>query len=187
LAQSSVFFGGKSGRFALWFLGLLAFLLCLISLLALAKCFSPRPSVTVVISDYGIYDAIVETTGDWSRGIPVAITGVGGIVHDETTSEIPMRDEIYWGYRATIANQGDKPVTVFSIARHPPVTSPDGKTTTEDRSRPQILHPHESMKACNLRFFMDRCRFEFVPGEWTLEFSVDGQVASSKTFTVYQP
>jgi hypothetical protein len=154
--------------------------------LALAGCFGRQP-VTVAIADYGTYDAVVETSGDWSRGVPVDITAIHNLVHDQTAYKIPARGDVNWGYCADITNNGDRPVKVLTIFSHPPITTPDGKTTTEDKGARATVNPGQTIKESSIWYFLDGCSFEFVPGDWTIEISVDGKIQASKTFQVYAP
>jgi len=159
--------------------------ICLLAVLLLG-CSKHQP--TVAISDYGTYDAVVLTKGNWKLGFPVQIADVTDLKHKDTTTKIPCQDGIYWGLRAKVTNSySDRPVRVSFSIKHPPFTSPDGKTSAEETSPVAVLEPNQTIDVPSLWFFIDSCPFEFVPGEWTFQIIVDGKVEASKIFEVYKP
>jgi hypothetical protein len=156
-------------------------------LLVLAVVGCSKPPATVTLYDYGIYNGIITTTGDWKQGTPVSITSIDNLVHKETTTRIPARPGVYWGFRAIVTNKSDKPVEVVSLQKHPPITTPDGKTSSEDLGGKFTLPPGQTSQTVSMWFFIASCPHEFVPGQWTWEIDIDGKAQMIKTFDVYKP
>ena len=157
-------------------------------LLVLVMTGCSRQPVSATITDYGTYDAIIVVKGTWKLGFPVAIDSVENLNHKDTKMKIPAKDGVYWGYRATVFNAStDKPVEISMVITHPLITSPDGKSSTEDKSYVSTLNPTQTVELQNMWFFIDSCPYEFVPGTWTLKVLADGKPVAVKSFEVYTP
>ena len=159
----------------------------ILSLVALILAGCSRQTGPVTITDYGTYDAVIVEKGDWKLGLPVSLDSVSDLTHRETTTMIPAKHGVYWGLRASVTNRTEKQVEMYTLITHPPITSPDGKTSTQDKSEVSTLDPGQRVDCECMWFFIDSCPFEFVPGAWTCQVVVDGKVETSKEFEVSKP
>jgi hypothetical protein len=159
-------------------------LLILVFALLCVSCGAKRPGITV--QDYGLYDAVILTSGNWKLGIPVSIASVTGLEHRETVLRIPAEDGRYWGFRALLSNPTDRTVRVTYDIRHPEFTTPDGTAMTEV-SEEFDLPAGASTTPEFLWMFIEGCEHEFVPGPWTFQIQFDGRPALTKTFEIYKP
>ena len=142
---------------------------------------------TAKVTDYGVYDAVVMTSGNWRLGLPVSIATVSGLKHQQTATRIPAENGRYWGMRVRITNpQKDKAVTVRFTLDHPEFTAPDGKKSRQETEELEVP-PGEAFEGPLLWYFIAGCEFEFIPGTWTRSVFIDGQQVIKKEFEIYKP
>ncbi len=144
-----------------------------------------QPAVS--ITDYGTYSAVVVVEGNWVLHRPVSIASVDELKHLTTTTTIVAQDGTYWGMHVSVENPSDRSVKVVCKITHPPITTPDGKTTTEDDSPPFDVNAGQTAVAESIWFFIKECPYEFVPGKWTMRVTVDGNAVATKEFNVVKP
>ena len=153
--------------------------------LFLVSCSDKQPNARII--DYGVYDAVILTSGKWQLGIPVTIASVAGLEHQQTVSQVPAEDGRYWGFRARLTNpQSNQPVKVEYTISHPEFTTPDG-TKSSIVEHEFELPPGDSITEDFLWFFIKGCEHEFVPGTWTLQILLDGRAVITKAFQIYKP
>ena len=158
----------------------LLFISCL-----LVACGSKAPSARIV--DYGIYDAVLVTSGNWKLGIPVTITSAHGLKHQQTVTRVPTESGRCWGFRALLSNPlKDRSITCVHKIDHPEFTVPDGTKQT-NQSQELELAPGETITQNFMWFFIEGCEHEFLPGTWTHRVILDGREVIRKEFEVYKP
>ena len=99
------------------------------------------------ITDSGTYSAVVLVQGNWKLGKPVSIASVDNLAPLKPTTSIEARDGVYWGFRANLANPLARDIKIVCKITHPPITSPDGKTTTEDVSEEIVIGARQTATA----------------------------------------
>jgi Domain of unknown function (DUF3859) len=139
------------------------------------------------ITDCGTYSAVVLVQGNWKLGKPVSIASVDDLAPLKPTTNIEARDGVYWGFRANLVNPLAREVKIVCKITHPPITSPDGKTSTEDDSGEKVIGAGQTATAENMWFFISECPYEFVPGKWKLSIECEGKVLVEKEFDVHAP
>jgi len=143
----------------------------------------PRASVT----DFGVYDANVTISGDWSKGQPVQIESTENLKLRSSVTRVPCAGGSYWGFRVHLVNPPHElPVSCTWEIIHPEITSPDGTKTTVE-SQNFTLQPGEAVDQEFIWYFIDACPFEFVPGKWKMRVLMDGKMRLEKDFDVYKP
>src|SRR5215475_2196730 len=100
--------------------------------LPLASCGPTAPSAKIL--DYGTYDAVVLTRGDWRLGIPVSLVSVEQLEHREDSTRIPCQDGSYWGMRVELSNPTNEPIKFIRICQHPEFTDPAGNASSIETS-----------------------------------------------------
>src|SRR4051812_30765015 len=80
-----------------------------------------RPKTpTAKMIDYGVYDAVVLTSGKWKLGMPVTIASVTGLKHQQTVTRIPTENGRYWGVRVQLTNPSkNRSVVCRTTLDHP--------------------------------------------------------------------
>jgi hypothetical protein len=79
----------------------------------------------------------------------------------------------------------DRPVKVRVEWEHPEFATPDGKKTTSQVDNLEIKDPVSVSQF--FWSFIDECKYELVPGKWTLRVFVNGRLAVKKVFDVQKP
>lgn len=164
---------------------MLSRLLPLLLALLLVSCRSKTPSAT--LSDYGTYDAVILTSGNWKLGVPVTISSITGLKHQQTTSRVPIGDGHYWGFRARLRNPFKSRAVKFRYTiDHPEFTNPDGTKSSSETQELEVA-PGDSVEQHFLWFFIEGCEHEFLPGTWTQRLFLDGSEVIRKDFEIYKP
>ena len=110
-------------------------------------------------------------------------TGPGRSVFEKRTTEIPAVQGTAFGMRYRVEGIPDgKGVKVEEILRHPPLTRPDGKVITEERTEVRAV-PEEGVIDQKFLYLLSE-PYEVVPGEWSLIVALDGVEAIEQHFNV---
>ncbi len=158
--------------------GLLAAVLCLVSLQATPAWARIHGDVV----DYG------ETTAERERTTPqtrddqslVARTVVEGIRYVSHTSHLTAQLCSRFGVSVLLVPEaGDElPGQLIVVVTHPRITRPDQVSSIRDSFPTPVI---EGSAYAGWTFDHP---WELQPGDWTVEFTLEGQVVASKTFTV---
>ena len=153
--------------------------LFLTSLLLLTQPAAAR-GVSVTILEHGLYTA--EVVGQQRESSGVVTDLLANLCHVATTSTVPMRPHVHFGFRYRI--DGSDPGTpadltlavTFPEAVHPP--SALGPLKRHER---HSVVPVGAVSYTGYSFDLD---WEFVPGVWTLEVLQGERQLAAMSFTV---
>lgn len=161
-----------------------SFWLCLVAAIAFAGCADNTPA-DVKVLDYGIYDAVLVTSGSVALGQELEIVAVSGLTHRETTTSIPTQDNTYFGVRLdpkTLPSQFK-----LRIEYEHPTFSKDGQkakepvTVTVTEAEAKARGDFEGRA---LWYFLEGMEYEMVPGKWVFRVLIDGQLVANQEFNV---
>jgi hypothetical protein len=149
---------------------------------------SPPSKPVVRIIEFGT----VRLAGPFERHVdPNSATGFtssgpGNSVFLKRTTEIPATQGVAFGMRYRIEGiPGGESMTVEEILRHPPLTRPDGKIITEERT-PVRTAPEKGV--IDQKFLYNLSEpYEVVPGKWSLVVAIDGVEEIEQNFTLAPP
>jgi hypothetical protein len=151
----------------------------LASLVVLALPAAAREA-RVTIIEHGLYTADVVGQQRDSTGVITAL--LDNLCHVATTSTVPMRPRVQFGFRYRIEGVDvGEPVDLtlsvtFPDAAHPPA----GLGPTRRHQRNALVHAG-TVSYTGYSFDRD---WEFVPGIWTLEVLQGGRLLGGMSFTV---
>lgn len=146
---------------------------------------SQEPSAMIV--SHGIYDAQIFTKSDLPRKISVEVDYIDKVQLKETTTRIPCRAGVNFGIEVEIYNPSPfSQVHAVAIMTHPPITSPDGTTLTEDETDLGVFD-FGRQQVPYLWCFLKEQPYEYVPGTWSLRIEIDGRESAKCDFEIYQP
>ncbi|MDT8283620.1 MAG: DUF3859 domain-containing protein, partial [Gammaproteobacteria bacterium] len=143
------------------------------------------------VFEYGIYNA--QRKG---RIVGSLTTDTGKVVRQpvlefsEATDRIPLIKGTYFAYRYRIIDlpkvEAKKPIVeVRKVLIHPPMTLPDGTTSTGwDRVARARTTAGQVIAFDGYAFNED---YELVQGDWTFQIWFAGKKLLEQTFTTYQP
>lgn len=155
----------------------------LLALFALG-CADNTPA-DVKVLDYGIYDAVLVTSGSVALGQDLVIEYVSGLTHRETTTTIPRETNTYFGVRLD-------PKTLPSrfklrIEFEHPTFSKDGQKATEPVTVTVTeveVKVRGDFDGAALWYFLEGMEYEMVPGKWVFRVLIDQHLVANQEFIV---
>lgn len=158
-------------------------LLAIASALLGAVVALPCRAASVSIVDHGIYQLELSGVRRPSESDPTGFQeSYVAAKQTEETDNVCARLGLAFGFRFIVsddARAGALPVT--SVVRYPPPGITNARKVTYEKAE------YREVVAVGARasfFYSFDERWEMVAGEWTLEVQVDGQVLTSRTFTI---
>jgi hypothetical protein len=152
----------------------LAFLALLV---ALAQPAAAR-EVSVTIVEHGLYTA--EVVGQQRDSSGVVTDLLDKLCHVETTTTVPMRPNVQFGFRYRIDGPVGEPVDLTFAVTFPESVQPPAGLPLQ-RHRRSALQVAGTVSYTGYSF--DQA-WEFVPGVWTLEVLQGERLLASMSFTV---
>lgn len=154
--------------------------LVLTGLLGCAATAAAGEASGIEIVEYGLYTA--DVTGQLRDSNGVISNVVENLCHVETTTSVPMREAIHFGFRYRVDGPvpGDA-VELTMTVRFPSAVRPAGAV------KPLTRHERGATLAVGTvsytGYSFDQA-WEFMPGTWTLEVLQHGRKLAEKSFTV---
>ncbi len=160
---------------------------CVPAILALeAAAAVTKSMVSGTVLEYGIY----EYRGE-SHTVPSPGAATGTVTHGsaenirfvETTTVVPLRQGIHFGYKLRIEGLTDGvPVDVTYRIKHPPITNPKGTRSDISEGRLRIVPAGSSYEMINSYRLSEE--YEVVPGTWTITILLGEQLLAEMSFQV---
>lgn len=158
---------------------MMRWLTLLASLFLLAQPAAAR-EVSVTILEHGLYTA--EVVGQQHDSSGVVTDLLANLCHVATTSTVPMRPRVHFGFRYRI----DGPETGTPVDLTLAVTFPDAVHPPAALGSPKRHLRHSSLPvgAVSYTGYSFDLDWEFVPGVWTLEVLQGERELAALSFTV---
>lgn len=153
--------------------------LALLASLLLAQPAAAR-EVGITILEHGLYTA--EVVGQQHDSSGVVTDLLANLCHVATTSTVPMRPRVHFGFRYRIdgPNVGT-PVDLTLAVIFPGAVHPPAALGPLKRHQHQSVLPIGAVSYTGYSFDLD---WEFVPGVWTLEVLQGERELAALSFTV---
>jgi hypothetical protein len=136
--------------------------------------------VSVTVLEYGLYTA--EVVGQQREASGVVTDLLANLCHVATTSTVPMRPRIHFGFRYRIDGpRSGTPVDLTLAVTFPDAVHPPAGLGPLKRHLRQSVLPVGAVSYTGYSFDLD---WEFVPGIWTLEVLQGERQLAAMSFTV---
>ncbi|MCU7845601.1 MAG: DUF3859 domain-containing protein [Candidatus Thiodiazotropha sp. (ex Monitilora ramsayi)] len=139
------------------------------------------------VTEFGLFNGL-----DKGQTVESKLSGTGKIIRNvtvefaETSTRIPLRKGVYFGYRYWLKLSPDqhRPMLTRRLT-HPEMLMPDGTRVTESERRIKRKATHGIVTALDLYALSEE--YELVEGEWTFQIWFNGKMLVSQRFITYWP
>lgn len=154
--------------------------LALIGLLCVVAPAVAGEATGAEILEYGLYTADIKGQQRDPNGVVTNV--IENICHVATTTTVPMRQAVHFGFRYTVDGPSTgELVDLTLVVQFPAALQPSAGAP------PVAQHEHSAVLAIGATSYTGYSfdqDWEFVPGTWTLEVRQGSRTLAEKSFTV---